>query len=79
MVLEAFLFQAWKHYKLEMSHAPGIYNILHQLLGGGLEDNLNAVCQTVLQKENNTRRKLQLIMLSFMIWDHGEEKKKKHL
>lgn len=39
-----------------------------------LEDNLNAVCQTVLQRENNTWRKLQLVMLSFMICDHGEEK-----
>lgn len=41
----------------------------------GLEDNLNAVCQMVLQKKNNECRKLQLIILSFMIGNHGEEKK----
>lgn len=42
----------------------------------GLEGNLNTVCQTVLQKKNNACRKLQLIMLSFMIGNHGEKKKK---
>lgn len=63
---------------METRNESCIRNLQHaspQLLGDGLEDILNAVCQTVLRKENNTCRELQLIMLSFMIYDHGEGKK----